>query len=65
MDQRKRTVIGVIWLLVAGLMAISIKGGVPSDWADGVRVFVMVLSLLLAGLYIFDPKGIVSQKYNF
>ena len=65
MDQRKRTVIGVIWLLVAGLMAISIEGGVPSDWADGVRVFVMVLSLLLAGLYIFDPKGIVSQKYNF
>ncbi|MCU4925518.1 hypothetical protein OB905_05885 [Halobacteria archaeon AArc-dxtr1] len=63
MDDRQRLVIGAIWIVVAGLMAITLEPGVPDSVGDVARLFVVVLALFLAAVYILDPRGVISKKY--
>lgn len=55
MDTRKRLIVGALWIGVAALMAITLDPGLPSTIGDYVRLFVIVLALLLAAIYVFDP----------
>lgn len=62
MDEGKRRALAVLWVVVALLMVVSLQG-VDLGSAGGVaRLAVIVLSLALAGVYAFDPRGIVSER---
>ena len=62
MDRRNRTIVAVIWIAVAGVMATTLEPGVPSDGTAIARLFVVGLALFLAGVYLFDPWEVVSRK---
>lgn len=62
MEFRQRIVTACLWLAVAGVIATTVEFGVPTTAADAVRLFVVALTLFLAGVYAFDPKGVVSRK---
>ncbi|NGM69158.1 hypothetical protein G6M89_09090 [Natronolimnobius sp. AArcel1] len=58
MDSRGRLIVGLLWIGVAGLMAMSLEFGMPSSFDDAVRLFVVVLALFLAVVYLFNPWGV-------
>ncbi|WIV66115.1 hypothetical protein [Natrialbaceae archaeon AArc-T1-2] len=62
MKRRQRLLVGTIWIVVAALIAIGLEPGLPSSLGDVARLFVVLLALFLAVLYLLDPKGIVSKK---
>ncbi|MDJ1431736.1 hypothetical protein [Halostagnicola sp. A-GB9-2] len=62
MDKRSRLVIGTIWIAVAGVMAITLEPTVPTSGSEILRVFVVLMALFLAAVYLFDPRGIISGK---
>ncbi|MFC6718706.1 hypothetical protein ACFQGT_15540 [Natrialbaceae archaeon GCM10025810] len=62
MEFRQRIVTACLWLAVAGVIATTVDVGIPTTAADAVRVLVVALAVFLAGVYAFDPKGIVSRK---
>ncbi|ELY51164.1 hypothetical protein [Natronolimnohabitans innermongolicus] len=61
MDMRQRVIVAALWIGVAALMAITLEPGVPSDAGEIARLFVVVVALFLAGVYLLDPKGVVTQ----
>ena len=61
MELRQRLVVACLWVAVAGVMALSLEPTVPSSTNEFVRVGVIVLALALAGLYLLDPKNLISQ----
>ena len=63
MNRRKRTIIAILWVAVAGVMSLSIEPGVPTTLGDGLRLFVILMALALATLYAFDPKGILERTH--
>ena len=62
MEFRQRVVVGAIWIAVAALMASTLEPAVPSSAGDVGRLFVVVLALCLAGVYLLDPWNVVSRK---
>ncbi|WP_049920871.1 hypothetical protein [Halopiger djelfimassiliensis] len=62
MDTRGRLLVGSIWIAVAGLMAMTLEPAVPSSAGEIGRLFVVVLALGLACVYLLDPWNIVSQQ---
>ncbi|MCW8172815.1 hypothetical protein [Natrialba swarupiae] len=62
MKRRQRLIVGVIWIVVAALMALTVGVEVPSSVGDVARLFVVVLALFLAALYLFDPWNVISRK---
>ena len=62
MEFRQRVVVGAIWIAVAALMASTLEPAVPSSAGDVGRLFVVVLALSLAGVYLLDPWDVVSRK---
>lgn len=62
MDDRSRTVVGVIWLVVAALAVFAMDVRNPS-LSTAVGLFAVALALWLAILYLFDPWGIL-EKYH-
>ncbi|AFZ71958.1 hypothetical protein [Natronobacterium gregoryi] len=62
MDTRDRLIVGGLWLAVAGVMAITLELGLPSTASEVARLFVVVVALLLAVLYLFDPWELVSGQ---
>ena len=61
MDTRDRRIVGSIWIAVAALMAISLGLDVPTSLEGYLQLFVVVLSLFLAVVYLFDPWGILAR----
>lgn len=64
MDTRQRLIVGSLWIGVAALMAITIDPGVPSTASAIARLFVVIVALFLAVVYLFDPWGLLS-RYSF
>ena len=62
MEFRQRVVVGTIWIAVALLLASTLEPAVPSSAGDVARLFVVVLSLFLAGVYLLNPRDVVSRK---
>ncbi|MDF9746881.1 hypothetical protein [Natrinema salsiterrestre] len=64
MDRRKRLIVGGLWIGVAVVMATTLDVGIPSS-ADGVaRLFVVVIALFLASVYLLDPWNVVSDPFR-
>lgn len=62
MELRQRLIVGAIWIVVAALFAIGLEPGVPTSVGGVARLFVVLLALFLAVLYLLDPNDIVSKK---
>ena len=58
---RRRTIVGLLYLAVAGLMAITVDPTNPTATDSLARLFVVVVALLLAVVYLFDPLGILER----
>ena len=64
MDSRQRLIAGSIWIAVAAVMALSIGPTVPSTLSEILRLIVVLGALLLAAVYLLDPRDIVSEKLS-
>jgi len=62
MDRRQRLIVGLLWIGVAGLMAMTLDFGALTETSAIARLFVVILSLFLAGVYLFDPFGVLSRQ---
>ena len=62
MDFRQRLIVGSIWIAVAAVMALTLEPGVPSTLDESLRLFVVLLALFLAGVYLFDPWNVISRQ---
>ncbi|ELY95883.1 hypothetical protein [Natrialba taiwanensis] len=64
MISRDRLFIGTLWIGVAALMTVplSLDSGFPSSAGELAQVFVIVLALFLAGIYLLDPWGVLSRQ---
>lgn len=58
MNERGRLLVGLLWIGVAGLMAMGLGTTVPTTLGGVARLFVVVLALFLAVVYLFDPWDI-------
>ncbi len=58
---RRRTIVGLLYLAVAGLMAITVDPTDPTATDSIARLFVVVVALFLAVVYLFDPLGILER----
>ena len=64
MDARQRVIAGSIWIGVAVVMALSIGPTVPSTLSEILRLVVVFGALVLAAVYLLDPREIVSEKLS-
>ncbi|WP_265112183.1 hypothetical protein [Halosolutus halophilus] len=62
MDRRQRVIVGLLWISVAGVMALTLEPAIPSSASAIARLFVVVLALFLAVVYLFDPWGVLSRQ---
>lgn len=62
MDIRQRLIVGTLWIGVAALMAITLEPGVPSTASEILRLFVVLLALFLAGVYLLDPWNVITRQ---
>ncbi|WP_137288465.1 hypothetical protein [Natronorubrum halophilum] len=62
MDVRQRLIVGSLWIGVAAVMAITIEPGVPSTVGEIARLFVVIVALFLAVIYVFDPWDLLSRQ---
>ncbi|WP_049893887.1 hypothetical protein [Salinarchaeum sp. Harcht-Bsk1] len=62
MEDRRRTVVGVIWLFVAVLAFAAADPG-ESLLRTAVGLFAVALALWLAVLYLFDPWDILERYH--
>ena len=62
MDRRRQSIVGALWIAVAGLMAITIDPTDPTALENLARLFVVVLALFLAVVYLFDPWNVLSRQ---
>ncbi|WP_121740904.1 hypothetical protein [Natronorubrum halophilum] len=62
MDVRQRLIVGSLWIGVAAVMAITIEPGVPSTVGEIARLFVVIVALFLAIIYVFNPWGLLSRQ---
>ncbi len=58
MNVRQRVIVGSLWIGVAALMAITLEPGIPSTVDGFARLFVVIVALFLAVVYLFDPWNI-------
>ncbi len=64
MDRQKRLIVGSLWIAVAVVMATTLDLGVPSSVNGAARLFVVVLALFLASVYLLDPWNLVSDPFR-
>jgi hypothetical protein len=62
MEHGKRRALAVLWLVVALLMVVTLRGVALSSLGGVARLTVIVLALVLSSVYAFDPRGIVSSR---
>ncbi|WP_247001358.1 hypothetical protein [Halosolutus gelatinilyticus] len=62
MDRRQRLITGALWIAVAGVMAMTLDPGVPTSAGAIARLFVVIVSLFLAVVYVFDLWGVISRQ---
>ncbi|GAB3026968.1 hypothetical protein [Natronobiforma cellulositropha] len=62
MEFRQRLVVACLWFAVAGVMALSLEPTMPSSGSEYARLGVIALALLLAVIYLTNPKGYVSKS---
>ncbi|QFU81109.1 hypothetical protein [Natronorubrum aibiense] len=62
MDTRQRLIVGSLWIGVAAVMATTLESGALSSTSGLARLFVVVVALFLAVVYLFDPWGILSRQ---
>ncbi len=61
MEFRQRLVVGALWIAVAAVMASTLESAVPSSADAAARLFVVIVALFLAGVYLLDPKNVISR----
>ncbi|MFC4249085.1 hypothetical protein ACFOZ7_19495 [Natribaculum luteum] len=61
MEFRQRLVVGALWIAVAAVMVSTLEPTVPSSANAAARLFVVIVALFLAGVYLLDPKNVISQ----
>lgn len=64
MDSQKRLIVAGLWIAVAVVMATTLDLGVPSSVSGAARLFVVVLALFLASVYLLDPWNVVSDPFR-
>ncbi|MFP8890074.1 hypothetical protein ACLI4U_09910 [Natrialbaceae archaeon A-CW2] len=64
MDSRQRTVLTLLWLAVAIVMATTLEPTIPSTLGDMARVAVVVLALFLATVYGLDPANLITRTHG-
>ena len=62
MDIRQRLIVGSLWISVAAVMAITLEPGIPSTAGEILRLFVVLLALFLAGVYLLDPWNVITRQ---
>ncbi|AGB37224.1 hypothetical protein [Natronococcus occultus] len=61
MELRQRVAVGTLWIAVAALIAYMLYP-VTSLGIDAVlQLFVLVFALFLAGVYLFNPWGVLDR----
>ncbi|ADB61365.1 hypothetical protein Htur_2488 [Haloterrigena turkmenica DSM 5511] len=62
MNIRQRLIVGALWIGVGAVMAITIEPGIPSTASEFLKLFVVLLALFIAGVYLFDPWNVISRQ---
>ncbi|ELY53031.1 hypothetical protein [Natronococcus jeotgali] len=62
MELRQRLVVGTLWIGVAALIASTLFPISSISVGAAARLFVVVLALFLAGIYLFDPWGVLDRQ---
>ncbi|AHF99807.1 hypothetical protein HALLA_14435 [Halostagnicola larsenii XH-48] len=62
MDKRSRLIVGTIWIAVACIMATTLEPSVPTTVVELLRVFVVLMALFLGFIYLFDPRGLITER---
>lgn len=61
MEIRQRLIVGSLWIGVAALMAFTLEPGALSTPSAIVRLFVVVVALFLAGVYLLNPLDVLDR----
>ncbi|MDG5759676.1 hypothetical protein QA600_10020 [Natronococcus sp. A-GB1] len=62
MELRQRVAVGTLWVAVAALIAYMLYP-VTAFGIDAVlQLFVLVFTLFLAGVYLFNPWGVLDRQ---
>ncbi|PCR89286.1 hypothetical protein [Natrinema ejinorense] len=64
MEFRQRLIAGSIWIGVAAVMATTLEPGIPTSVGAAMRLFVVVMALFLAAVYVFDPWNVVTDPFR-
>ncbi|NUB92745.1 hypothetical protein HTZ84_03280 [Haloterrigena sp. SYSU A558-1] len=62
MNIRQRLIVGALWIGVGAVMAITIEPGVPSTASEILKLFVVLLALFIACVYLLDPWNVISRQ---
>ncbi|WP_049926986.1 hypothetical protein [Halopiger goleimassiliensis] len=62
MTDRQRVIVAVLWIAVAGLISITLDPTDPTSLETIARLLVVLTALLLAGVYLFNPRGILDHR---
>lgn len=62
MNARGRLFVGLCWIGVATLMGLSLEWSALPSTEALVQLFVVLLALFLAVVYLFDPAGVLSRR---
>lgn len=62
MNIRQRLIVGALWIGVGAVMVITIEPGIPSTASEILKLFVVLLALFIAGVYLLDPWNVISRQ---
>ena len=62
MNARGRLFVGLCWIGVAALMALTLEWSALPSTGALLQLFVVLLALFLAVVYLFDPVGVLSRQ---
>lgn len=62
MEDGQRRALAVLWLVVALLIATTLGSVEVASIGGAARIAIIVLSLSLSAMYVFDPRGIVTER---
>ncbi|GEM_PF-1199618 len=64
MESRRRRIVATLWIGVAAIMGLTLELGVPTTLEGGLRLFVVLMALFLAVMYLIDPWGIIDRTHS-
>ncbi|THE63492.1 hypothetical protein D8Y22_16810 [Salinadaptatus halalkaliphilus] len=62
MDRRQRVVVGLLWVGVAALMSVTLDLRALPSLSALASLFVVLVALFLAVVYLFDPWGVLERQ---